>query len=120
MARILLVDDDTAGLAIRKLVLERGGHRVSVASDAHKASALFRETQPDTVILDLRVPELEDGLALIRDFRTAAPGVRIVALAGWSADLDGRAEAAMVDEIVAKPAPSQRLLDAVERGPAAP
>src|SRR6266849_3745698 len=120
MARVLLVDDDAAGLPIRKLVLERSGHQVTIASDMEEARALFRETAPETVILDLRVPKLEDGLELIREFRAAAPGVRMVVLAAWSADLNGRSEAAMVDEIVAKPAPSRRLLDAVERGSAAP
>jgi CheY-like chemotaxis protein len=114
MARVLLVDDDRAGLAIRKLVLERSGHQVAIASDAEEAHALFREIEPETVVLDLRVPELEDGLELIREFRAAAPKVRLVALAGWSADLDGRREAAMVDEIVAKPSPTRRLLEAVD------
>ena len=40
MARVLLVDDDRAGLAIRKLVLERSGHQVTIASDAEEAHAL--------------------------------------------------------------------------------
>jgi CheY-like chemotaxis protein len=114
MARVLLVDDDRAGLAIRKLVLERSGHQVAIASNVEEAQALFREVQPETVVLDLRVPELEDGLKLIREFRAAAPNVRLVALAGLSADLDGRSEAGMVDEIVAKPSPTRRLLEAVE------
>jgi two-component system, OmpR family, response regulator len=114
MARVLLVDDDAAGLAIRKLMLERNAHQVMTAADAETARALFQQARPDTVILDLRVPELDHGLALIREFRAASPEVRIVALAGWSADLDGRPEAAMVDEVLAKPVPSRRLVQAVK------
>jgi DNA-binding response OmpR family regulator len=114
MARVLLVDDDADGLPIRKLVLERNAHQVMTAADAETARTLFQQTRPDIVILDLRVPGLADGLALIREFRAASPAVRIVVLAGWSADLDGRAEAAMVDEILAKPVPSRRLVQAVE------
>ena len=53
----------------------------------------FRELAPDCVILDLRLPSPEDGLALVREFREAAPGVRIVVLAGWGADLDGQPRA---------------------------
>ena len=113
MARVLLVDDDAAGLEIRRVVLERHGHLVSAAGDPQSARAAFQETMPEAVILDLRLPELEDGLALIRDFRAASPNVRLIVLAGWSADLDGRTEAAMVDEFIAKPASSQRLVDAV-------
>jgi CheY-like chemotaxis protein len=113
MARVLVVDDDPAGLEIRKLMLERRGHQVIVACDVLEASTAFQVSAPETVIMDLRLPEPEDGLALIRDFRTAAPGVRIVVLCGCSADLDRRPEAALVDQILSKHVRSERLLEAI-------
>lgn len=115
MARVLAVDDDAPALEIRKLLLERSGHEVITAGDATSARARFQETSPDTVLLDLRMPEAEDGLSLIREFRAAAPQVRIVVLAGWSADLDGRSEAGMVDEVLPKPVRSERLLSAITK-----
>lgn len=118
MARLLLVDDDTAGLELRKLILEREGYQVSAAADVAAARSLFSETRPDGVVLDLRLPETEDGLALIREFRAAAPGVRIVVLSGWTPDLDGKPEARMVDQLLAKPVRSALLVSAVA-GPAA-
>ena len=33
MARVLLVDDDAAGLDLRKIILEREGHQISIASE---------------------------------------------------------------------------------------
>jgi DNA-binding NtrC family response regulator len=120
MARVLVVDDDAAGLEIRKIVLERHGHSVIGANNPAAARAAFHENIPDAAILDLRLPDLEDGLALIREFRSASPGLRLIVLAGWSADLDGRPEATMVDELIAKPASSQRVVDAVEAGAAEP
>jgi two-component system OmpR family response regulator len=113
MARVLLVDDDPDGRDIRTLLLEHAGHQVVAAADTLGARARFGECIPDCVILDLRVPECEDGLALIRDFRRAAPGVRIVILAGHIADLDGRAESRLVDDVLAKPVRSERLLSVV-------
>jgi|SRR5579864_3834044 len=116
MARVLLVDDDPGGLEIRKMLLERDGHRVTTAVDAATARERFRETPPDCVILDLRLPSPEDGLALVREFREcreAAPGLRIVVLAGWGAGLDGRPEQDLVDEVLAKPVRSERLINAV-------
>src|SRR5204862_5959987 len=98
MTRILLVDDDSGGLEIRKMLLERDGHRVSTASDAATARDRFRELTPECVILDLRLPSPEDGLALVREFRELAPGVRLVVLAGWGADLEGRPEQNLVAE----------------------
>lgn len=120
MARLLLVDDDPAGLELRKLILEREGHQVSTAADAAAARSLFSDTRPDGVVLDLRLPETEDGLALIREFRAAAPAVRIVVLSGWTPDLDGKPEARMVDQLLAKPVRSALLVSAVGAGPAGP
>jgi DNA-binding response OmpR family regulator len=116
MARLLLVDDDTAGLELRKLILEREGHQVSAAADVVAARSLFLENRPDSVVLDLRLPESEDGLALIREFRVAAPDLRIIVLSGWTPDLEGKPEARMVDELLAKPLLSARLVSAVAAG----
>jgi DNA-binding response OmpR family regulator len=113
MARVLVVDDDRAGLELRKLTLERRGHQVTTASDASEARSAFLSAPPETVILDLRLPQLEDGLALIREFRATAPNVRIVVLSGANTDLDGRPETAMVDQVLGKPVRSERLLDAI-------
>jgi DNA-binding response OmpR family regulator len=103
MASVLLVDDDAAGLDLRKLILEREGHHVSVASDPAGARAAFVETPPDTVVLDLRLPEAADGLALIREFRGSAPSVRIIVLSGWPLDLEGTPEAQMANVVLSKP-----------------
>jgi DNA-binding NtrC family response regulator len=115
MALILLVDDDPGGLELRKMLLEREGHQVITASDTASARESFRLNTPECVILDLRLPGPEDGLALVREFRDAAPDVRIVVLAGWRADLDGRPERDLVDEVLAKPVRSERLTDAVRK-----
>jgi CheY-like chemotaxis protein len=118
MANVLLIDDDPGGLEIRKMLLERDGHRVATAADAATARDLFRKLAPDCVILDLRLPLPEDGLALVREFREygeAAPGLRIVVLAGWSADLEGRPERSLVNEVLAKPVRSERLISSVRK-----
>lgn len=113
MARVLLVDDDAAALELRKIILEREGHRISMASEPDSARALFAETQPDSVVLDLRLPEAKEGLALIREFRAAAPDVRIIVLAGWPLDLEGTPEAQMVNLVLAKPIRTAVLVDAL-------
>jgi len=115
MASVLLVDDDPGGLEIRKMLLERDGHRVTTAIDAATARSHFRKMTPDCVILDLRLPSPEDGLALVREFRQMAPNVRIIVLAGWSADLEGHPERELVDEVLAKPVRSERLVSAVRK-----
>jgi len=113
MARVLLVDDDAAALDLRKMILEREGHQVSMASEPDSARALFAELHPDSVVLDLRMPEAKDGLELIHQFRAAAPDVRIIVLAGWPLDLEGTPESQMVNLVLAKPIRTATLVDAL-------
>lgn len=115
MARVLLIDDDAEGLELRGMLLARDGHDIAVASDPATARARFHELQPECVVLDVRLPEPEAGRALIREFRAAAPQVRILVLAGEPADLDDREERAMTDEILRKPVRSERLRSEVRR-----
>jgi DNA-binding response OmpR family regulator len=117
MGVILVVDDDAAALEIRRLVLERHGHAVITATDAQAARDEFRggasEVAVDAVITDLRLPDSEDGLKLIREFRAASALLKIIVLCGNSADIEGREERAMVNAILTKPVRSEVLLNAI-------
>ncbi len=111
MAVVLVIDDDASALEIRKLVLERHGHQVATATDAVTAGAMLREFTFDLVITDLRLPNAEDGLSLIREIR----GPRIIVLCGSPADIEGREEAKLVAAILTKPVRSEVLLKAMDR-----
>jgi len=113
MARILLVEDDRDALEIRKRILESKGHRVVAVSSAGRARDEFSTDPPESVVLDLRIPEAEDGLALIREFRAASREVRIVVVSGLRADIEGRRESKLVDVILSKPVRSEMLLGAI-------
>jgi CheY-like chemotaxis protein len=105
MARILVVEDDASQLEIRKQILEHAGHEVVTAQDA--SQALERWQGCPMVVMDLRIPESEDGLRLIHAIDGQA---RIIVLSGGQVD-----RALPVDEFLAKPCPSRRLLEAIEK-----
>jgi DNA-binding response OmpR family regulator len=113
MLRLLLVDDDRDGLHMRRLIFEREGYLVFSEGAADGARRTFAENSPEIVVLDLRLPQAEDGLALIREFREHSPCVRIIVLSGWTGALHGRPEAAMVDALFEKPVRSAKLVRAV-------
>jgi DNA-binding NtrC family response regulator len=115
MGRVLLVDDDVEQTSLRKLIFEHAGHHVATASDCDTARTAFTESAPQVVIMDLRIPNEGDGLALIREFRATRPSVRIVVFSGYACDLAGSAEAPMIDTVVTKPARSERLLSLVAK-----
>ena len=48
---------------------------------------LFREQQPDVVLMDLRMPEL-DGIAATRTIRAEFPDARVIALTSYDGDQD--------------------------------
>jgi CheY-like chemotaxis protein len=105
MARILVVEDDASQLDIRKQLLEHAGYEVVAARDA--AEALERWKGCPIVVMDLRIPEPEDGLRLIQ---AIAGRARIIVLSG------GQVDATLpVDEFLTKPCPSKRLLVAIEK-----
>lgn len=72
MATILLVEDtrDLAQVVTREL--EAAGYRVVAAGDGVTAVALHDREQPDLVILDWMLPQM-DGLDVLRRIRQSAP-----------------------------------------------
>jgi CheY-like chemotaxis protein len=105
MARILVVEDDASQLEIRKQILEHAGHEVVTAQDA--SEALDRWKGCPIVLMDLRIPEPEDGLRLIQAIDGKA---RIIVLSGGQVD-----STLPVDEFLTKPCPSRRLLESIEK-----
>jgi putative two-component system response regulator len=67
--RILIIDDDEALISLLEKILRRGGYQnVSSATDARLALPLFREFEPDLVLMDLHMPYL-DGINVMGQLR---------------------------------------------------
>lgn len=106
-SRALVVDDDRGIATLVKLVLERIGFEVTVASDGLEAIERLSETDFDLVTLDLMMPRL-DGQGVIDHLADFDPQVlrRIIVLtAAYGARVDGRVLATLpkpfgIDELV--------------------
>ena len=105
MSRILVVEDDASQLEIRKQILAHAGHDVVTAQDA--SEALQRWKDCPIVVMDLRIPETEDGLRLIQ---AIAGRARIIVLSGGQVD-----RRLPVDDFLTKPCPSKRLLESIAK-----
>jgi len=114
--RILVVDaDDRTREGIVGILGIR--HRFTVVGSAgHVAEALgiARAHRPDVVILDPRLPEVSDGMALIRRLRAMDPTAAILAV-GWSPDLEHQALDAGADGFVRKTFKPGDLSNAIGR-----
>ena len=62
-ARILLVDDVAANLAVLSAVLEPEGCEILAATSGREALEVVRRARPDLILLDVTMPEL-DGFAV--------------------------------------------------------
>jgi DNA-binding response OmpR family regulator len=65
VAKILVVDDESNIREVVGLYLRRDGHSVVTAADGEEALKLYRQTQPDLVVLDLMLPKVS-GLEVCR------------------------------------------------------
>ena len=81
MARILVVDDDTAVLATVRLLLERAGHSVVTAVDGRKGIALFESGDFDLLFLDIFMPGM-DGFETMRLVHQRKPRIPIIVISG--------------------------------------
>jgi two-component system response regulator NreC len=79
--RVLIVDDHTVVRSGVRLLLEIEPDIVVVgeARDGHEAIALTETLQPDVVLMDIAMPEM-DGMAATRQIKAAWPQVNILGL----------------------------------------
>ena len=111
MQRILVVDDDPEILSLLKRGLSYEGYAVETASNGAEALSKAREKEPDLVVLDVMMPEM-DGVEVARRLRQAGdvPILMLTArgtVADRVAGLDGGADDYLVkpfafDELLAR------------------
>lgn len=64
MANILAVDDQKSMREMVRIVLESGGHQVTIAEDGVEALAIARAQSFDLVISDINMPNM-NGISLV-------------------------------------------------------
>ena len=113
--RVVLVDDEAMVRVGLRMVLtaEPDIEVVGEAADGAAAVDVVTATDPDVVLMDVRMPVV-DGIEGSRRVLAAAPGVRVLVLTTF--DEDDYVEAALragVSGFLLKVAPPERLVDAV-------
>lgn len=106
---ILLVEDSPVNQQVIQALLHKLGHRVRLAGNGYEALQAVAQEQPQLVLMDLRMPEM-DGLEASRRLKRLYPQLPILALTANTAEED-RAACLQVgmSELVAKPVTSNGL-----------
>ena len=109
--RILIADDNEDAARSLAILLELDGHSVTVVNDGRAALEAFHAAQPEVLVLDIGMPEL-NGYDIARQVRQSSLGraVTLIAVTGWGQDTDKvRALAAGFNHHFTKPVEPERL-----------
>ena len=78
---ILVVDDESDVRDLLSKFLTRRGYEVDTASDGLAAIEAIRNTHPDIVLLDIRLPKI-DGLSVLQQVRDEGGNTAIITMSG--------------------------------------
>lgn len=110
--RILVVEDEPSIKEILELYLERGGFQVSSVANGREALEALEASQPDLVVLDLMLPEV-DGFEITRRIRSSGD-TPIIMLTARRSEVDRIAGLEMgADDYVVKPFSPQEVVSRV-------
>ncbi len=114
---ILLVDAHTDIRFIAKTVLENAGHQVFEAANPTDAAAWLSNAEAaiQLVLTDLALPDLDDGLGLIRYCRDTYPSLKIGVLSGHVPSLKREGSSLATHECLSKPFSQDDLQHFVDR-----
>lgn len=116
---ILLAEDSVINQKLAIGLLEKWGHRVTVANDGHEAVMLSGQLAFDAVLMDVQMPEM-DGLDATRAIRQREllTGQHLPILAMTAHAMKGDRERCLeagMDDYLMKPIRAEQLFQALER-----
>ena len=115
-AHILVVDDEADIRGLVSEILSEEGYEVEVAADAAQARVMRARREPDLVLLDIWMPQV-DGINLLREWSASiAEGCPVVMMSGHGT-VETAVEATRLGafDFVEKPLSLATLLRTVER-----
>jgi response regulator NasT len=111
--KVLIAEDETLIRLDLRSMLERAGYEVvAEARDGREAVELARTEEPDLVVLDVKMPEL-DGIEAAREILAERPIPVVIVSAFTEQKLVARAAEAGVFGYLAKPFREDDLLPAI-------
>lgn len=117
--RVLLVDDDPVNCEVGEAILNRLGHRPTIAGNGASAIELARDQTFDVILMDLHMPDMDGVEAASRIGKLDLPQMpRIIAVtADVSTSAHERLAGAGIAKTVSKPILINALREAIEDAP---
>ena len=115
MGKVLIIEDNSANLALAKFLLESVGHTVVAAVDAETGVASARAELPDLILMDMQLPGM-DGLQATALLKASADtrAIPVIALTALAMNGDEeRIRAVGCDGYIAKPIAYKEFLASI-------
>ncbi len=117
--RVLVVDDEESMRFFLRRALSRRGFEVESAADGPAGLAMFAQSPPDAVLLDVRLPGM-NGREVLERIRAADTGIPVIVMTGYASVEDAMgAMWAGATDYVRKPLRADDVAGALERALAA-
>jgi PAS domain S-box-containing protein len=111
--RVLVIDDEPLVRSHVRRLLEKRGFSLTQAASGDAGLEAIRNTQPDVVLLDMMMPDL-DGVEVVRRLRESGLNVPVVLCSGnLDAARERGLEPGMVQGVLQKPFDVSELLQAI-------
>jgi len=91
VSMILVIDDEETDRVILQRYIELAGYRVIAAANGREGIDMFSREQPDLVLVDLRLPDM-DGLEILHTITTQSPNTPVIVVSG-SEDMEDAIQA---------------------------
>ena len=113
---ILCVDDDQDLLDAMRMVLEKNGYAMVEARSAELGLQKFKSEQPDLIIVDLMMEEVDAGTALVKELKAAGNTKPVYMLSSVGDNLNGSIDCSSLGlaGVFQKPIDNQQLLNVLK------
>jgi len=117
MNKILVVDDEKDMRWLLSNFLKEEGYTIYEAEDCgHALNFLKKDSPPDLILLDLRMPGEMDGIDLLKEIKTILPEIQVIILTAYG-NIGSAVEAIKLGayDYLAKPFENERLRLTIKR-----
>jgi DNA-binding response OmpR family regulator len=85
MPSVLVIDDDEITLALMHSILEEEGYTIFSTADGPQGLSIYKERNPNLVILDLALPSM-NGLEVLRRLRKHDADAKVIVVTGFGSE----------------------------------
>jgi CheY-like chemotaxis protein len=113
---IMVIDDDPDFLTAMRLVLEASGYIMAEAKSAEQGLKIYKKTNPDLVLVDLMMEEIDSGTTFVKELRLVGNKAPVYLLSAAGDEMADNIDYAQLGfaGVFQKPIENQRLLSVIK------